>query len=834
MNSIQIGKRKCLKIDPKYHIIKFCKNKKIEQKLYCLVSSINGMELMNRGKMSRLIISLLIIFLLASNCNGIFTSSDKISGSGNFNRDYHTTNRENDFAKVSVDVKNATYLEYSYSTYSDEMQAGASEDLMVAHADKIECSGEARNRNNASTYVATSINNGNITYNNSVKASNQGVQAYQDIEASGDGINIEGSALGDNNARLASTMNMGHFEHLQSKQRVCLDEDKFMINIVHGLAGPTEIESTASAEGRTITATGNIAAGEFDLNQTLGFTGSNQNLKGIIGGVRFDTSIENAARNKTHTYAATGSGNIALKQRATANDAHYEMEYEYLPVSYSNGSYSTGPFDWEYATIGSFANSTKDISNDVVANNCEHLQAKGRLDSIKDFSTDTKINAIAGPLKAASTTSEADRTIKTVANVIAGVFSINQSTNLSAAHQDSKGVTGGVEFNSLVENADGNRSNTHAATGSGNLIALKQNATAKGTQYEMEYEYLPVSYSTGIFDWEYATIGSFANSAKDISNDVVANNCEHLQAKGRLESIKDFSTDTKINAIAGPLEAASTTSGSDRTIKTVANVIAGVVSINQSVNLTEANQDSVGVTCGVNFSSSIESGNRNWMQVYSAAGSGNLVSLEQKASGKDEHCLMEYEYMPASYSTGTYDTNLFHLNAKSGDKKGTAIDTYVNATQCDKVRDEMAIEVGMDTVIRHELYSKAPSGRIEWSLAANKDSSSVDSEYYTLINGTITNGIYSDRIGQFSYLRNFTSCDPYSRGKISPWINLSIPIPVPIPVADSIWGRRWTMDPLGGYSVINGLQLSQGTLQFEEVWTVKRADCRWCNMLMKT
>jgi hypothetical protein len=784
--------------------------------------------------MGRLIISLLIVFLFVSSGSGIFTSSDKISGSGSYSKNYHTSNVQNDFTKVSVNLKNATYFEYSYTTDSNEMQSKASEDLMVAHAERIECSGEARNRNNISAYVATSINNGNITYNNSVRASSQGVQAYQDIEASGDNINIAGSALGDNNAKLASILNADQSEHLQSRQKISLDEDKFIINIIKGLTGPTEIESTASEDGRTITSTGNIAAGDFDLDQTINFAGYNQNFKGIIGGVRFNTSIENADGNRTDIHAATGSGNITLKQEATAKDANYAMEYEYLPVSYSTANYSTGTFNWEYATIGSSADSIKNLSTDVVANNCEHLQAEGRLNLIKDLSTNTKINAIAGPLEAVSATSGDNRTLKTVANVIAGVVSINQSVNLSMAHQDSIGVTGGVRFDSSIENVYGNKTHTYAATGSGNLITLKQDASAENAHYKMEYEYLPISYSTGTFDLEYATIGSYANSTKDLSNNVLANSCEHLLAEGRLNLIKDLSTHAEIDAITGPLEAVSATSGDNRTLKTVANVIAGVISINQSANLSEAHQDSFGVTCGVNFSSSIEDRNRNWTQVYSAAGSGNLISLEQNASGKDEYYVMEYEYMPASYSTGTYDTNLFQTGVKSGSQRGTAIETFVNATQCDNVRDEMAIEGGMDSRIRHGLYSRAPSGYIEWTLAANKDMNSVDSEYFTAINGTVKNGIYSDKIGQFGNMSNFTSCDQYSRGKVSSWINQSIQIPVSIPVRDSIWGRRWIMDRLGGYSAINGLQLSQGTLQFDEVLAVKRVDCRWCNMLKKT
>ena len=129
--------------------------------------------------------------------------SEKISGSGSIKKDYYIQNNASDSATVSVDIKNANYYEYTYRLYTDEIRSTADLDLVVEHAESITCSGDAKNRNNIPINITTLIQNGNLTYNNSVVASNQDVQASQNIiAASGDNIDAIGKAGGDNNMAL--------------------------------------------------------------------------------------------------------------------------------------------------------------------------------------------------------------------------------------------------------------------------------------------------------------------------------------------------------------------------------------------------------------------------------------------------------------------------------------------------------------------------------------------------------------------------------------------------------------------------------------------------------
>jgi hypothetical protein len=99
-------------------------------------------------------------------------------------------------------------------------------------------------------------------------------------------------------------------------------------------------------------------------------------------------------------------------------------------------------------------------------------------------------------------------------------------------------------------------------------------------------------------------------------------------------------------------------SAGDRILNATANVVAGVVSIDQGVNLTDVIQSCKGVAGGGTFFTAIANADRKTPRAYTTLGSGNIINLLQLASLKDAWYKVEYEYMPVSYQTGTYDTNL--------------------------------------------------------------------------------------------------------------------------------------------------------------------------------
>ena len=82
-------------------------------------------------------------------------------------------------------------------------------------------------------------------------------------------------------------------------------------------------------------------------------------------------------------------------------------------------------------------------------------------------------------------------------------MSIDQLINPFEAYQDSKGITGGATFDTLIKNANGDRTHVYTSVGSGNLVNLSQRASRQDTDYTMEYEYMPISYSTGTYDIGY-------------------------------------------------------------------------------------------------------------------------------------------------------------------------------------------------------------------------------------------------------------------------------------------------------------------------------------------
>jgi hypothetical protein len=231
--------------------------------------------------------------------------------------------------------------------------------------------------------------------------------------------------------------------------------------------------------------------------------------------------------------------------------------------------------------------------------------------------------------------------------------------SLTEAHQESNGAIGGGNFDAVITNANGDKTHVHTSVGSGNLLNLSQHASGQDSDYTMGYEYMPVRYSTGIYDTRYMEGSSdiFSNK-KSLANRVIADNCEHMKIIYRASLNEDPLINTSVNAIAGPLKVSSFIGTGDHRLNTTADVAAGIASIDQLINLAEAHQDAIGVIGGGNFDTAITNSDRKITGAHTVVGSGNLINLSQFASLKDARYKVEYEYMPTSYSTGTYDKNL--------------------------------------------------------------------------------------------------------------------------------------------------------------------------------
>jgi len=450
-----------------------------------------------------LIVLLTIIIAVSSESSDSTTisngtiHSEKVSGTGSIKKDYYVFNKANDSAKVSVDIKNSTYYEYKYRIYSDEIQCIADLDLVVGHAESIKCSGYAKNRSNIPTDINTVIKNGNLTYNNSVVASIHGVQASQNItNASGDNINGVGTATGDNNLKLVNIIAANSSEGFKGTQMVSIGVNTSTLARIDAVTGPMKVSSYISKGDRKLNTTADVAAGVVSIKQLINPFEALQNSKGVIGGVNFDTVIENANGDKTDVHTSAGSGNLAnLSQRASGKDTDYTMEYEYMPVSYSTGVYDVGYFEG-----GSDILSNKSLASKVISQNCEHMKIIHTANLNDDPLINTSLNAITGPLKFESYIGAGDHRLNTTANVAAGLVSVDQLINLTEAHQISKGVIGGAKFETTTTNPDGKKKDAYTTIGSGNLINLSQLASWTDARYHVEYGYMPVSYQTGTYD----------------------------------------------------------------------------------------------------------------------------------------------------------------------------------------------------------------------------------------------------------------------------------------------------------------------------------------------
>jgi hypothetical protein len=423
--------------------------------------------------------------------------SEKVSGTGSIKKDYYIQNNANDSATVTVDIKNADYYEYTYSLDSNEIGSTAGLNLVVENAERIACSGDAKNQKNIPANMTALIQKGNLTYNNSVVSSHEGVQVSQNIiTANGDNIYAIGKADGDNNVTLENVIATTYSESFQSTQELSAGRDTSTVARINAITGPMKVSSFIGEGDRKLNTSADVIAGAVSIDQLINPFEAHQDSKGVTGGANFDILIKNANGNKTHAYASVGSGNlIALSQSASRQDSDYAMEYEYMPISYSTGTYDIG-----FMEGGSYIFSNNIMSNKVTLQNCEHMKIIHMANLNENPLMNTSLNAIAGPLKVASYIVSEDRKLNTTANVDAGVVSIDQLVNLTDAHQSSKGVIGGAVFDTLTADADGKKKRAYTEVGSGNLIILSQIASWIDALYNVEYEYMPVSYQTGTYD----------------------------------------------------------------------------------------------------------------------------------------------------------------------------------------------------------------------------------------------------------------------------------------------------------------------------------------------
>jgi tetratricopeptide (TPR) repeat protein len=267
--------------------------------------------------------------------------SEKITGTGSFKKDYYIENKANDSATVLLDIKNANYYEYTYRLYSDELRSSADLDIVVKQAESITCSGNAKNGNDISTDITMSIKNGNLTCNNFVASSDQGVQVSQKIiDADGDNIYANDKASGNDSVTIENNIEATYSEAFQSMQELSVGRDTSTVVQINAITGPLNVSSYIAAGDRKLNAIADVDAGVLSIDQAVNLYEANQRSKGVIGGATFDTLTTNADRKKKRAYTEVGSGNlINLFQITSLIDAHYEVEYEYMPSSYQTRTY---------------------------------------------------------------------------------------------------------------------------------------------------------------------------------------------------------------------------------------------------------------------------------------------------------------------------------------------------------------------------------------------------------------------------------------------------------------------------------------------------------------
>jgi hypothetical protein len=393
--------------------------------------------------------------------------------------------------------------------------------------------------------------------------------------------------------------------------------------------------------------------------------------------------------------------------------------------------------------------------------------------------------------------------------------------NRSGALQASRGVIGLATLDTSYENGTDNISSTHAMVGSGNLIDVKQYASAKNSSSRIEYEYMPVSYVTGVYDQAYAEGEALLRSGSgskewDLGSKVLAPNCEHFVGTQEVEKGSQILASTNLNAIAGPLKAASYATIEGKELSATANVAAGIINLSQSIDGFSAYQGALGMVGGCDFALTTENADGNVMQSLLRTGSGNLISMKQNASLQGVGYKAEYEYMPVSYQTGTYDSIFFDVDAKSMDVKGVSIGASSKAKECDGIAEELFIKDGLDKEISRTIWARATGGSLSWSSFANNVTNHPDCQYRDWFNGTIT---LSNGFIQSMNSSNATSCNPLISGLPVPWIKSAIIFQDQ--ATNSSWSRTWEMDKNGDYSIANELRPLQGDIKLNEILSIE-------------
>jgi len=641
---------------------------------------------MNR---SAIYISLVFLFVWASSAQGINVHfSDEVSGTGSFKQEHHVANEVLDYAEVSVDVKEANQYNYSYSTYSDGNLSRAQEVLNVVDAKSVRSSGEARNRDYFTVFINTVIDNGGLAYNNSVVASYQGVFAHQNVsEASGDKITIDGRASGPNNTN-------------GTKMPSARNAARLTNGSIWGYGGYVAISANGS---------------EVSSCQKQAFSNT-------TGPAYYETSVSMGEN--------TSSTNVTIDRGCMIELDHnlsQSITSSRVDVTYSR-------FECELPDSGNVTSALSAHSNECQANtilvsdDCEYLQESQTVGVNGTAVISHRVDAISGPLVVESRVYDDDRMVDLSAYMVGGFIHIDQNVNGTEVCQDSRGVGGSFDFNTSTTNVGGNRIDISTAAGSGNLICMTQKAAESGTFEEMEYEYMPVSYQSSVSDELYAVSTSYVSSNESLANTtIVAEDCEHLQESQTVEVNGTAAISQEVNAVSGPLTVESHVSDDDHMADLSADMLFGVVSIDQDINETKTFQEAKGVSGGVALNTSISDSSGCRINISSAVGSGNLICMTQKVAESGTFEEMEYEYMSVSYQSSVSD-ELYAVSTSYVSSNESLANTTLVANNCEHLQESQTIRANRTAIISQGV--NAIAGPLTVESHASDDNCTADLSAY--------------------------------------------------------------------------------------------------------
>jgi len=183
------------------------------------------------------------------------------------------------------------------------MQCSADLDLFTKDAERITCSGNARNRNGVPTNISMTTKNADLRYKNSLVATYQMVEAFQntssDVGYDDDGndaidVDIIGRAGGYSNIILENDITAIACEKFQAVQRVSSEiEDPISVK-VNAICGPLKVSSSIRDGDLNTNALADVASGVVSVDQLLSTSEARQQSRGVIGGATFDTMTKNA------------------------------------------------------------------------------------------------------------------------------------------------------------------------------------------------------------------------------------------------------------------------------------------------------------------------------------------------------------------------------------------------------------------------------------------------------------------------------------------------------------------------------------------------------------